>query len=201
MKLVVGLGNPGEQYKNTPHNAGWLVVDKLAERYGASWHPTLRFQAMTCSISVNSRNVTLMKPLTYMNLSGQSISLFAQKNGLHPNELLVISDELAFPIGTARLRESGSPNGHNGLLSISQVLGTKSFPRIRVGIAPDSPVSGDYRAQYVLKKLPPKMWEEFMVGVEIATDAAEFALKNSFTAAMNRFHIKEKKTPSSQDKD
>lgn len=193
IKLVVGLGNPGEAYKNTPHNAGWHVIDRLAARFNSTWKIETRFSAMTTSVYVADRNIAFIKPLTYMNLSGSSVGLYAQKNGVEPDEILVISDELAFPTGTVRLREGGSHNGHNGLRNIAERIGTTEFARVRVGIMAEGvTVSGDNRADYVLSKLHPKAQEEYLVGVELAVDAVEFALRNTLTAAMNRFNVKGK---------
>jgi len=196
IKLIIGLGNPGDAYKNTLHNAGWMTVDKIAERYHAQWRIESRFSAMTTQIRIQDTIVNLMKPLTFMNLSGNSVGPFCSKKGILPNELIIINDDLAFTVGTIRIREAGSHNGHNGLRDIIRAIGTNQFPRIRVGIAAEKmAVHGDEYKDYVLHSLPPKQHETFLVGVELAADAAEWSVKNGVQAAMNRFNKKQSKPP------
>ena len=132
-----------------------------------------------------------MKPLTYMNLSGNSVGSFCQKKGIEPEDVLVIADELDFPAGMIKIKPFGSHNGHNGLRSIIESLGNNRFPRIRIGISPAVPQSKTMNGiDYVLSKLPPKLNEEFLVGVNIAADAAECVLSENVAKAMNLYNVK-----------
>ena len=133
MKLVVGLGNPGAAYERTRHNIGFRVVDKLATKQGWTWNER-RARAVLASGSLGSEKVALAKPLTYMNLSGESVAELARWYKITPQDILVVYDELDLPLGQIRLRADGSAGGHNGVDSIIHYLHTKSFPRMRIGI-------------------------------------------------------------------
>ena len=132
--LVVGLGNPGEKYENTRHNVGFLTVDELAERARVPVQK-LKHRALTNTLEVGSVKVLLMKPVTYMNLSGEAVGEAARFYKLPPERVLVITDDVSLPVGKLRIRKGGSAGGHNGLKSIIQHLGTDQFPRIKVGWA------------------------------------------------------------------
>ncbi len=133
MKLVIGLGNPGVEYERTRHNAGFRVVDKLAAQEGWKWNER-RSRAVLASGNLGLEKVTLAKPITYMNLSGESVGELVRWYKLHPEDILVVYDELDLPIGKVRLRTSGSAGGHNGMDSIIRHLHTNVFPRLRIGI-------------------------------------------------------------------
>lgn len=133
MKLVIGLGNPGKEYERTRHNVGYRVVDKLAAQQGWKWNER-RSRAILASGSLGLEKVTLVKPITYMNLSGEAVGELLRWYKLHPEDILVVYDELDLPVGKVRLRSSGSAAGHNGLESIIRHLHTNVFPRLRVGI-------------------------------------------------------------------
>ncbi len=135
MKLIVGLGNPGIEYQFTPHNAGFLAVDRIAEGCGVEL-TNRRGRALTASARIAGQDVLLAKPETFMNLSGLSVAALIQELEIaNPSEdVIVLYDELAFPLGTIRIRERGSANGHNGVKSISGVLGTEEWIRIRIGV-------------------------------------------------------------------
>ena len=128
--LVVGLGNPGEKYENTRHNVGFLTVDELAERARVPVQK-LKHRALTNTLEVGGVKVLLMKPVTYMNLSGEAVGEAARFYKLPPERVLVISDDVSLPLGKLRIRKGGSAGGHNGLKSIIQHLGTDQFPRTR----------------------------------------------------------------------
>lgn len=150
--MVVALGNPGREYANTRHNAGWMVADRLTEAsrpaaVAALWQPE---QGQAQWMSICERGVILLKPLTYMNLSGSAVLETARHFGLSPREMLVVCDDLDLPCGAMRYRNSGSSGGHRGLASIIQCLQTTDFPRLRVGIGRPEPGSGVSIVDYVL---------------------------------------------------
>ena len=131
--LIVGLGNPGEKYENTRHNVGFQVVDELAERQNAPVQK-LKFKALTNLLTISGEKVLVMKPVTYMNLSGEAVRPAADFYKIPPERILVISDDTALDPGKLRIRTKGSAGGHNGLKNIIQHLGTDQFPRLRVGV-------------------------------------------------------------------
>jgi len=133
MKLVIGLGNPGSQYERTRHNVGFRVVDKLAAKLGWKWTGR-RSRAVLASGTIGSEKVVLVKPLTFMNLSGEAVAELARWYNVSPEDILVVYDELDLPVGKVRLRPRGSAGGHNGMESIIRYLHTNQFPRLRVGI-------------------------------------------------------------------
>ena len=133
MKLIVGLGNPGQQYEQTRHNVGFRVVDKLAEKWGWKWSER-RGKAILASGNVGMEKVALVKPLTFMNLSGEAVGELAHWYKVAPEDILVIYDELDLPTGKVRVRAKGSAAGHNGMRDIIAKLHTNEFPRLRVGI-------------------------------------------------------------------
>jgi PTH1 family peptidyl-tRNA hydrolase len=187
MKLIVGLGNPGKRYENTPHNVGFDVVDILARRHGAQWSLAARFEAALAEATIFGRSVTLMKPLTYMNLSGRAVQAYTAKNGGEPSEILVICDDVNLPLGQLRLRPSGSHGGHKGLLSIIHALGTLEFPRLRIGVRPEEEHDGGW-IEYVLSPFSPEAREVIAHAEEEAADAVEILLERGLEAAMNRFN-------------
>lgn len=135
MKLIVGLGNPGPQYTSTRHNAGFMVVDRLRDRHAAGQLPKARFKAVTCEVTIAGEKCLLLKPTTYMNLSGQSVGEAAAFFKLDPvQDLLVVVDDLYLPTGAVRLRPAGSAGGHNGLSDIQRSLGRDDYPRLRLGV-------------------------------------------------------------------
>ena len=131
--LVVFLGNPGLRYEGTRHNAGFMVADAFARRHGVSINRS-RFRALTATCSLDDKTVLLMKPQTYMNLSGEAVGQAARFYKIPADHVLVVSDDVTLPIGSIRIRTKGSSGGHNGLKNIISVLGTEEFPRIRVGV-------------------------------------------------------------------
>lgn len=133
MKLIVGLGNPGREYEHTRHNIGFRVVDKLAAQEGWKWNER-RGRAILASGNLGLEKVVLAKPLTYMNLSGEAVSELVRWYKLHPEDVLIVYDELDLPVGRVRLRPNGSAAGHNGMKSIMHHLHTDAIPRLRVGI-------------------------------------------------------------------
>jgi PTH1 family peptidyl-tRNA hydrolase len=193
VKLIVGLGNPGIEYQFTPHNAGFLAVDRIAEDCGVIVS-NRRGRALTAKAKLAGQNVLLAKPETFMNLSGLSIAALIQEfEVVNPSEdIIVLYDELALPLGTIRIRERGSANGHNGVKSISGVLGTEEWLRIRIGVG--KPVLADGREIKAGGKdylLSPFRKQELAVLDEVldrARGAVEMVLTQGVSAAMNEFN-------------
>lgn len=194
MKIIVGLGNPGAQYEKTRHNAGFMVVDRLAKRHFADQTPKGKFQGMVVEGSIGGERCVLLKPTTYMNRSGGAV---AQAAGFYKidvgTELLVFVDDLALPLGSIRLRQAGSAGGHNGLADIQRALGTESYPRCRVGI--DARPSFMDQADYVLGRFTAEDLSALESAIEKAADAAEVFVREGVTPAMNRFNTKPPKPP------
>ena len=188
MKLVVGLGNPGIEYQFTPHNLGFLAVDRIAEQYGAEVN-NRRCRAQTGKARIGDEDVVLAKPETYMNLSGLAVRELITELELDPaRDLVVIYDELDLPWGTIRIRERGGTAGHNGLESVVNALGTQEFLRIRLGIGTDFPV-GD-GAKYVLSQLKKSQFEMVDQELDAAAEAVKVLFIEGPATAMNRFNRK-----------
>ena len=184
--LIVGLGNPGEKYERTRHNVGFLVVDTLAEELDIPVQK-LKHRALTNTARVGGRKALLMKPVTYMNLSGEAVRPAADFYHVPPERVLVISDDTALPLGKLRLRKGGSAGGHNGLKSIIQHLGTDQFPRLRVGVG-EKPHPDYDMADWVLARLQGADWKTMEEAARRAAQAVECVLSQGMDAAMNRFN-------------
>jgi len=140
MKLIVGLGNPGFEYENTRHNAGFKAVERLADEFGfGPFQLVAKHKAEIAEGNIGDEKAILAKPQTFMNLSGQAVRTLTQFYKVEPSDLIVLFDDVAIPIGTLRIRPDGSAGGHNGMKSIIQELGGQSFPRVRLGIEPKQP--------------------------------------------------------------
>jgi PTH1 family peptidyl-tRNA hydrolase len=135
--LVVGLGNPGAEYQNTRHNIGFEILDYWVSQQGLSW--SQERHGWVCKTSIKGKQLTLLKPNTYMNLSGKAVSYWMQQEKTQRNQMLILLDDLALPLGKLRMRLNGSDGGHNGLKSINETLGTPEYPRLRFGIGSDFP--------------------------------------------------------------
>lgn len=186
MRLIVGLGNPGKEYEKTRHNAGFCVMDAIAEECNASL-TTKKFKALIDTIMVQGEKVILMKPQTYMNLSGEAVIQAMNFYNLEPKDIIVIYDDMALPVGKIRLREKGSAGGQNGMKNIIQHLHTQEFPRIRVGIDKDENIP---IVDYVLGKIRKEDQAAFQQAVKDAKDAALYAVKHSFVDTMSAFNKK-----------
>ena len=184
--LIVGLGNPGEKYENTRHNVGFQVVDELAERQRAPIQK-LKFKALTNLLTISGEKVLVMKPVTYMNLSGEAVRPAADFYKIPPERILVISDDTALDPGRLRIRKGGSAGGHNGLKSIIQHLGTDQFPRLRVGVGQKPHPDYDL-ADWVLGKFQGKDKKAMDAAIQRAADGVECLLKEGLDRAMNRFN-------------
>ena len=184
--LVVGLGNPGGKYENTRHNVGFLVADELGER-GRFPIQRLKFKALTNTAEIGGQGVLVMKPVTYMNLSGEAVGEAARFYKLPPGHVLVISDDVDLPLGKLRLRMGGSAGGHNGLKSIIQHLGSDQFPRLKVGVG-GKPHPDYDMADWVLGKLQGEDKKVMDQAVKRAADAVECFLRDGPQKAMNQFN-------------
>ena len=184
--LLVGLGNPGTQYAATRHNMGFMALDRLADREGFRFNK-LRFRAWTGQWKVGDRQVLVMKPQTYMNLSGESVGEAARFYKVPADHVLVISDDVSLPVGKLRIRKSGSAGGHNGLKNIIQHLGTDAFPRIKVGVGmPDHP---DHEMiDWVIGKPQGEEAKTLRAALDRAADAALSVIDEGPDRAMNRFN-------------
>lgn len=185
MKLIVGLGNPGPQYEKTRHNIGFQVVDELAKTNGVSFS-TSKYNGLIATIHHNGKKILLLKPLTYMNLSGEAIRPLMDYYKISPSELLVIYDDLDLPVGKIRLRQKGSSGGHNGIKSTIQHVGTQEFNRIRIGI--DRPPIGMTVTDYVLGKFTKTEWEIMQAVIEQCVAACELWFDKPFLEVMNKFN-------------
>jgi PTH1 family peptidyl-tRNA hydrolase len=192
VKLIVGLGNPGIEYQFTPHNMGFLAIDRIADRCKVQV-ANRHCKALTGRAQIGKEPVLLAKPETFMNLSGMSVRELWNKYGV-PEELnvsrdlIVIYDELDFPLGTLKVQERGGSAGHNGIESVIGALGTQEILRVRIGVAPDHPVKDG--ADFVLSQWKKK---ELVVVDEVldrAADAVEMIVNDGPAAAMNRFNRK-----------
>lgn len=184
--LIVGLGNPGPKYEWTRHNMGFLVIDELANRLDIPVQK-LKYKALTNTALLGGQSVLLMKPTTYMNLSGESVGQAARFYKVPPERVLVISDDVALPQGKLRLRRSGSAGGHNGLKNIISHLGSDQFPRVKVGVGgkphPDSDM-----ADWVLGKFTGQDRNVMEESISRAADAVTCLLEQGVDRAMSKFN-------------
>jgi PTH1 family peptidyl-tRNA hydrolase len=191
VKLIVGLGNPGIEYQFTPHNIGFLAVDRIAEQCGVSVD-NRHCKALTGRGRMGSEEILLAKPETYMNLSGMSVLELVRKyEAIDPQkDLIVIYDELDLPLGMIRIRPRGSSAGHNGMQSIINALQTEEVQRIRIGVAPDDPKKGG--AKYILAPFRKSQLVKVDEALDLAAKAVETIITEGISVAMNRFNRKNK---------
>ena len=190
MKLIVGLGNPGVEYQFTPHNVGFLAIDRIAEQCGAVVD-NRRSRALTARARMGNEELLLVKPETFMNLSGLSVRELIDKTGADPQkDLIVMYDELDLPLGMIRVRERGSSAGHNGMQSIIDALQTEEIARIRLGVAPDDPRKGG--ANYILSQFRKSKLAAVDEVLDLAAEAVKVILSDGIKTAMNRFNKKNK---------
>ena len=183
--LIVGLGNPGSEYARTRHNLGFMLVDVLAERLQTAIKRE-ECRALIGRGTIDNATVELANPQTYMNLSGESVACLLQKEGRDIDRLIVISDDLALPFGTIRVRPRGTHGGQNGLRSIIDRLGTQEFKRLRIGIMPEHPVRD--AKSFVLENFAKSDGETVEKILEAAADAVETIIRDGIDAAMQRFN-------------
>jgi PTH1 family peptidyl-tRNA hydrolase len=187
--IIVGLGNPGRRYENTKHNMGFIALDLLAERNGIKVNK-LKHRALCGEGAVAGRKVLLVKPQTYMNLSGESVRAVVDYYRAPPGRLLVIYDDIDIPIGDIRIRKKGSAGSHNGMRSIIGCLGSEDFPRIRIGIGDGERERGDSLIGYVLGGFRKRQLPAAEDAIDRAVRAAECLLRDGAEAAMNRYNAR-----------
>ncbi len=186
VKLIVGLGNPGIEYQFTPHNLGFLTIDRLAEQLDARVD-NRHCRAVTGKGRIGDQEVVLAKPETFMNLSGMSVRELIDEYGLNPeSDLIVIYDELDLPFGSLRVRQRGSAAGHNGMKSVIGALDTQEVTRVRLGIGPDTPIRDG--KSYVLRQLKKSELKAVDELLDSAAEAARMIVTEGVNAAMNRFN-------------
>lgn len=184
--LVVFLGNPGTKYEMTRHNAGFMAGDAMAKAQGAAINRS-RFKALTGTCDIGGETVMLMKPQTFMNLSGEAVAQAVSFYKLAPDHVIVVSDEVALPIGKLRIRTEGSAGGHNGLKNIIALLGTDQFPRIRIGVG--AAPHPDYdMADWVLSSFKGKDAEDILAAAARAAEAVECYITKGADRAMNLYN-------------
>ena len=186
IKLIVGLGNPGQQYEKTRHNAGFLFLDALARDLGCAWTNQPRFQGLFAEGSVANGKVMLLKPDTFMNRSGQSVGKIARYYKLLPEEILVVHDELDFNPGVVKLKQDGGHAGHNGLRDIIAHLGSKAFYRLRIGIG--RPPAGKVVVDFVLSPPSKPEWEMLVNAFDLSRSYIGQMVSGDMAAVMNKLN-------------
>ena len=187
MMLIIGLGNPGKEYSGTRHNAGFEVIDKLAYDYNIDVSKG-KHKAVIGEGNIKGKKAVLIKPLTFMNLSGESVREAVNWYKVTPQDIIVIYDDISLSVGEIRVRQKGSAGGHNGMKSIIQQLGTDEFTRVRVGVG-EKPQGWDL-ADYVLGKFSKEEIPVIIEGFTKASEAVELILTKDVNAAMNKFNKK-----------
>ena len=188
IRLVAGLGNPGAEYARTRHNAGFMVVDLLAHESRLAWEKAAKWDAATAKFG----DALLVKPSSYMNRSGHSLFAIAQFFKIAPQEILVVLDDFSLPLGRLRIRQSGSPGGHNGLESIIVEFGSEEIPRVRIGIGP-APAEG--ATDYVLSNFFEEQKPLVRSTITRAADAVKWAIDKGVVSAMNTFNKIDEEKP------
>ncbi len=184
MKIIVGLGNPGKDYKDTRHNIGFMVLEELASRYMVEKQES-RFDAIIGHVRIGTEKVLLVKPLTYMNLSGKAVQPLMHWYKLDLEDMMVVYDDMDLPMGSLRIRASGGTGGHKGIASISERLASKNFARMRIGIG--RPEVGETTA-WVLGKFSNDEKEQIQIVVKNAADALDKWVKKGIIEAMNAYN-------------
>ncbi len=186
MKIVAGLGNPGEKYAQTPHNVGFVVLERLAERHGCAWRQQARFQALSADMRLGSEKVLLVKPQTFMNRSGDAVGAVLRYYGVTADALTVVLDDVDLPAGRLRVRPGGSAGGHRGLQSVVDVCGTTDFARLRVGVGRGAEPRG--LVEHVLGRLDPESESRVALATDMAVEAVLSLMSRGVVETMNRFN-------------
>lgn len=189
MHLIVGLGNPGLQYAKTRHNAGWFVIDELARRHNIELVKKNADSKVGLGF-IGESKVALLKPQTFMNLSGRAVASLKHYHRIEIEDILVLTDDLNLPLGKLRLRSGGSDGGHNGLKSVAQMLGSKEYPRLRFGVGepPREERVSSGTADFVLRSFGTDEWPIVEETTRRAADAVEFWVSHDLQGAMSRFN-------------
>lgn len=185
MKLVVGLGNPGEEYKKTRHNIGFEIVEKLAD---AAWKLNKKFNGEISEGKIGREKIIFLKPQTFMNDSGRAVAAAAGFYKIKPADILVIHDDIDLPLGKIRIKKDGSSGGHRGVESIITALGSRDFFRLKIGVAPEARPKNFNAANFVLKKFGKAEDKTLEKTIKKATEAAALILSEDIGRAMNLFN-------------
>ena len=197
MKLIAGLGNPGESYANTPHNVGFDVVDVLAKRLETEWRNSSGFHARVARTAFAGETLMLVKPQTFMNLSGSSVVPLLRYYGGEPQDLTVVLDDADLPLGRLRIRSAGGSGGHRGLASVIEALGTEAFSRVRLGVGREERRG---LVDHVLGKFDETRLSVVRATVEAAADAVMCLIENGLNESMNRYNGWGAETPQDEDR-
>ena len=194
MQIIIGLGNPGAKYSNTWHNLGFMAVDKFAQKHDLNYKAG-KGKYYSATGFVNFKKVVIVKPVTYMNLSGIAVKEILAYYDADISDMLIVYDDINLDIGSIRLRKSGTAGGHNGIKSIINALGTNEFPRLRIGfrtnvIASILDKNPDVLPDVVLSRIPEKMNDEIEISLEKSVDSIEFMLDNGIDKAMNFYNTR-----------
>jgi PTH1 family peptidyl-tRNA hydrolase len=188
MKVVVGLGNPGLRYEKTRHNVGFAVMDLLGTELGGDWKESRDFNAFFSKTKFKDEEVVAVKPLTFMNLSGQAVSTIVRWFKVDLKDVLVIHDDVSLPLGRIRVQKGGGAGGQHGIESIIESMGSNGFDRIKVGVGPDP--GGELRAHFVLSAVPAEHAKLWMDSLDLARKAAKTWLKEGADVTANRYNGK-----------
>ena len=184
IRLIAGLGNPGPEYASTRHNVGFMVVDRLAAQFGSDWEKSTKWEALSAKCGA----VLLVKPMCFMNRSGYPVLSVAQFYKIEPQEILIVLDDFALPLGRLRLRERGGPGGHNGLESVIVQFGTEEIPRLRIGIGA---APRERSIDYVLSRFFDEEKPIVRATIDRAVEALKCVIDNGLVSAMNTFNKSE----------
>lgn len=184
--LIVGLGNPGLQYEKTRHNAGFMVIDALAEKYGVGF-PKRKYDALIGECKIGDNRIMLVKPQTFMNLSGKAVTAICSFYKIPYDKVIVMFDDVSLDVGKIRVRRKGSDGGHNGIKDIIQLSGTSDIPRIKIGVGKKPNAEYDLK-DWVLGKFSKEDLDNFQKATEIGVKAAEEIVKRGIDSAMNRYN-------------
>lgn len=186
MKLVVGLGNPGDTYEGTRHNLGFMVLDRLAARHGTSVDIKKK-KSMIGRFRLGKERVMLLKPQTFVNLSGEAVLYMASFLRIMPENIVVVCDDINLPLGKIRIRKYGSSGGHNGIKSLIQFLRSDNFPRVRIGVG--SPMENQKMESFVLDKFTPEELKELDPSMDKACEVIEMIINGEIDNAMNQYNL------------
>ena len=184
--LIVGLGNPGLQYEKTRHNAGFMVIDALAEKYGVGF-PKRKYDALIGECKIGDNRIMLVKPQTFMNLSGKAVTAICSFYKIPYDKVIVMFDDVSLDVGKIRVRRKGSDGGHNGIKDIIELSGTSDIPRIKIGVGKKPNAEYDLK-DWVLGKFSKEDLDSFQKATEIGVKAAEEIIKRGIDSAMNRYN-------------
>jgi len=200
LRIVLGLGNPGARYETTRHNLGFRVLDSLAQRKNGTFQPDPPIARLvsTARIEIAGHPLVLAKPRTYMNRSGRAALALCEMHEVDATEMLVVHDDADLELGRVRFRRSGGAGGHNGLRSLMDVLGTREFPRLKLGVRGAGRDDGDL-ADYVLTQFDPDEDEAVRALIELGADAVEAAAADGVERAMERFHTRRARVEDSEE--